>query len=267
MMGIFGSLSKLVEKGLDKVEKVVSTVYNATLAKVPGVSQVKTFVEKNPEVAVGGLAISQTGLAASTLVKGAVAAAPSLVPKTLVGKAVAVAGVGAVIKEPTATIGAVTKLPSNIANFGGNVAQFAADPSVANAAQIVKENPILSAAAGAAVVGTAVVAVAPAVSNILQREEMKKQTDIFEKQLEVAEKSLTPSVATGQIIKESSPIASTSPVTPQTQTLSSTTTKKRKRRTKKAVMPSINQVVNVAVNNSNQNRTTKKYLNREVLVI
>ena len=266
-MGIFGKLADIVEKGLGKVEKVVSTVYNATLAKVPGVPQVKSFVEKNPEIAVGGLLVSQTGLAASTLAKGTVAAAPSLVPKTLVGKAAAVAGVGAVIKEPSATIGAVTKLPSNIANFGGNVATFAANPSVANAKQIVQENPILSAAAGVAVVGGVAAAAVPTVSSILQRQEMKKQTDIFERQAEAMEKPIVPSVATGPIIKETTATQPTIPITPQTQTLTTTTTKKKKRRAKKAAMPSIRQTVNVAVNNSNQNRTTKKYLNREVLVV
>ncbi len=265
-MGLLSSISGAIEKGLGKVEKAVSTVYQATLAKIPGVSQVKSFVEKNPEVAVGGLAISATGLGAKTIAKGVVSSAPALIPSTTKGKVVgAVAGLataGAIAKAPQATISAIAKTPGAIANFGGNVAKFASSPSVETAKQIVTENPVISAGVGLVAGAGIVKAVAPAIATARQTEAIQEQTEV----LKETARSKETGVSVTPLVPQQ--IAPTSPVTPQTQTLASTTPKKRKRRAKKAPRPSIKQSVNIAIQNNNTGiRATKKYLNREVLVL
>lgn len=92
--------------------------------------------------------------------KGAAATAKALIPATtkvkVAGAAAALLATGAIVQEPLATAKAVASLPAGVVNVGGNVAQFAASPSLYTAKNIITENPLIAsglAAAGLLAVG------------------------------------------------------------------------------------------------------------------
>jgi len=60
---------------------------------------------------------------------------------------------GAVARRPGETLSAAASLPSSITNFGGNIADLAADPSLANLTKLGKENPILAGTSALGVLG------------------------------------------------------------------------------------------------------------------
>lgn len=267
-MGLLSSVLGGIEKGLTKVEEVVKKVYSSTLAKIPGVEKAKQFVENNPSSVIVGLgvgsAVAKVGVSASA--KLAAAAAPSvarsIIPATTKGKvitaAVALPVAGAVIKQPAATLGAVSKLPTGLVNVGGNIAELAVNPSLENVKNLVKENPVIVGAAAAVALGAGAAKLIPALAVSEQTKAIKEQTKAIEQQgISVVDKSSefysSPSV----------------PVTPQTQNIEGIkVSTRRKKRTKKAVMPSVNQKVNVIVNNKVSSvglRQNKNYLKEVVL--
>jgi len=124
---------------------------SATRLVIEGVSNVLPIVAFSPTVrntvlAGAGMALTQAGTWATEN--------PI--------KAIAVAGAGvvttnALIASPTLR-GEVLQAPSSLANLGKNIGEFAEQPSIANAIDIVKENPVLAGtiATGLAIgVGTA----------------------------------------------------------------------------------------------------------------
>lgn len=208
---------------------------------------------------------SATGAAGATIrsVGGA------LIPATTKGKVIAAVAVpvvaGAFVSQPAAVSKLIIKTPTALGNFGANVAGFAVNPTIEGAKTIIKENPVVSAVAGAAVAGAAVVAVAPAVSGYLTREEMKKQTEVFKEGLEVQKGKGGATIT--QVPAERNNIT---PALPQTQTIEGTTAPKRKkRRSSKPIMQNFSQRVSVLVNNRSSStgvRQTKNYINERLLV-
>lgn len=284
-MGLLSSIGKGIAKVLDvttvalahpiqtatAVVSKKSTVQDVVTAHFaqPLKEQIKDIVVGTAGIAatvVGGAAIG-TAAKAGTLLPAAGAAAKSLIPSTAKGKVVAAVAapivVGAVAKEPVKSVKAAISAPSELAQFGGDVATFAANPSVATAKEIIKESPVISAAVGAAVVGGAALKILPAVATARQTEAIQEQT----KAIEQATGGITVIDKSGEF--KSLPAAENNapiPQTPQTQKVSSTTVKKRARRAKKAVVPSVNQRVNVIVANRNTSTGMKNYLKREVLL-
>ena len=173
--------------------------------------------------------------------------------------------VGAIIKEPTAVAKAVAKAPSELAQFGGDVATFASNPSLETAKEVIKESPLISAAVGAIAVGGAAKAILPAIATSRQTEAIQEQTEAIKAAIPT-----TPIYSGDQGFK----ITEIKPAQPQTiaqtKTVSSDTVKKpRKRSTiKKREPTSINQRVNVIVSNRSSSigiRNTK-FIKERILV-
>lgn len=284
-MGLLSSIGKGIAKGLDVLTvSLAHPVQTATaiVSKKSTVQDVVTshFAQPLPEqikdivlgtasiaaTVVGGAAIGGAAKA-GTLAPKAISIGKALIPTTLKGKAVAAVAapivIGAVAKEPVKTISTVAKAPGELSQFGGDLATFAANPSLSSAKQIVTESPILSAATGLIVAGGAIKTLAPAIATARQTEAIQEQT----KAIEGATGAVTV-IDKSQEFK-ALPVAENNapvPQTPQTQKISSTTAKKRTRRAKKAVVPSVNQRVNVIVANRNTSTGMKNYLKREVLL-
>jgi len=213
----------------------------------------------------GGAAI-KTAAKAGTLVT----AVKTLLPTTIKGKVVAAVAapvvLGAVISQPAKVIGAVAKTPAALANIGGNIANAAANPSIANIKAIFTENPVI--AGGVVALGAIAGAktLLPAVVTARQIEATQEQTKAIA--------GATAAMGGGVSVKDYSqlstqPLAPTTPTLPQTKTTTAqgVTTKRRKKRSLKAILPNISQRVNVLVSNRNSTigiKQSKKYIRKEV---
>lgn len=217
---------------------------------------------------VGGAAIGGAAKA-GTLAPKVATAAKALIPTTTKGKVIAAVAapivVGAVAKEPVKSAQAVAKAPSELAQFGGDVATFAANPSLTTAKEIVKESPVISAVAAAGILGGAATKILPAIATTQQTKAIEQQTKAIE--------AATSNVTTGGQAIVTTPLAPQTPITPETKPLIATAgskpSTKRKKRSSKAVTQPIKQSVNVIVANrasSTGLRATKRIINREVLM-
>jgi hypothetical protein len=105
---------------------------------------------------------STIDVARATAVVGSVVAPISIVPKA--GLVVASMVLPSVVgNAPKQTLSAIEKTSSGLPNFGENVGQFIAEPSLQKAKDIITENPVISgivAGAGALAIGGAIPAVA-----------------------------------------------------------------------------------------------------------
>lgn len=213
-----------------------------------------------------GAALAGTAIAASST---ATAVASKLIPATTKGKVIAAiatpVAIGAITEKPKETTKAIISLPSNLANVGANIADLATDPTLSNAANLIKENPLI--VGGAAI--AAGVASAAVLSNTIQgsltRSQIAEQTQVLKDIQNVTTSPTTSNqIQTIPATTGSSPTA-TSPVLPQTQTITATTgssSTKRKRSSRKPQQSKITQSVRVnVVGVSSANRITKKYLN------
>lgn len=223
-----------------------------------------------------GVGAAATAAKAGTLAPKALSVAKSLIPVTTKGKIIAAVAapvaIGAFAKEPIKTAQLITKAPSELGQFGGDIASFAANPSLESAKQIIKESPVLSAAA--AVTGVAAVGsgVSSAVSNYLTRKEMKEQTEIFSEQLETMQQTTktpmpefsTLPYSTGYSLPTEKTLQTDegTPITAETTTIS---TGKRKRRARLKEKPSVRQSVRLNIVQSSraigQQISNKRYIN------
>ena len=206
-------------------------------------------------VVAGGITAVSNPQVVSTVAK-------SLVPTTIKGKIAASVAVpivtGALIQQPAKTIGAAADLPGNLAQFGGNVANFIADPSLSGAKQIFQENPLIAGGAIATALTATGLAIIPAIASIRQTEAINKQTEAltfgqnvaaaYDQNLlaEQKKKEIQSSVKTaGGGAAAAAPV----PVLPQTQVLTPTTTHHHHRKPVKQQINRISQRVNVLVGN------------------
>lgn len=282
-MGLLSSIGKGIAKGLDVLtvslahpvqtatavvskKSTVQDVVTSHFAQ-PLKEQIKDIVLGTAGIAatvVGGAAIGGAAKA-GTLAPKVVSVAKALIPATAKGKVIAAVAapvvIGAVAKEPVKSVTAAIKAPSQLAQFGGDVASFAADPSLSSAKQIVTESPLISAAAGLIVAGGIGKVAAPIISGALTREAIQEQTEALTGGgINVIDRS--GEFKAMPVAENNAPV----PQTPQTQKISSTTAKRKTRRAKKAVIPSVNQRVNVIVSNRSNSVGMKNYLKREVLL-
>ena len=304
MMGLFGSIGNVIKSAANTavgktITKALDTISGVVTNPVTAITQglgasTQKFVEAKPitnivktvtnvGVAAGAVvgigAIAEGGFAA--VAKGAQAIIPSTTKGKVIAAVAAPVVVGAVIKEPAKAAETALNAPSKLANFGGNLAEVITNPSIEGAKQLVKENPIIAGAAGVAVatgVGLGVGGLVSTISNIQNTQAVKENTKaslggsspevpiaqtVSSLPVSVVDKSgefKTPPAATG--------IAQLTPVTPQTQKISSGVSKKRYKPRKQAKMQPISQKVNVIVSNrsvSTGTRINAKYINREVL--
>lgn len=282
-MGLLSSIGKAVSTALDYISApLAKPVTTLTKGISAGAAEVKAQRETGLTVTQGlkqiGVIAGTTAVAAGAVLAAAPAAstgaagaavrsavvstAKAAVPTTTKGKIVAAVAapvvIGAVVREPAAAAKVVAQAPSQLAQFGGDVAQFATNPSVETAKQIIKESPIISTAAGIAIAGATAAAILPAVSSARQTAAIKEQTEVIkETGVQVVDKSQ------GYFDK---PAANDNPIPqlPQTKEVSSGTTATRKKRKSKPKQPQIiSQRVNIAIANRNNsgNTSTKRYLN------
>jgi len=70
----------------------------------------------------------------------------------------------------------LTNLPSSLSNFGSNLGQFYDNPSLKSAADIVKENPLISAATAAGIIGTVGVGAAGLIASAANTAALRSKT-------------------------------------------------------------------------------------------
>jgi len=261
-----GILTKIVKSKFGKVMDTAAAIYSNPIKAIKTIGKETTLKELTAEAKSKPLStqITKTVLstagyasvalgAASVATKGIAASAASLIPSTLKGKVIAAAAapivLGAVIKEPSKTLGAVASAPSELAEFGGDVATFAASPSIETAKEIIKESPIISAGLGILGVAAVGAAAANVVGGVLTREEMKKQTAAFEKQAELMGSS-------------SVGVSGETAILPERTTI--TTGKKQYKRHTAKKTPSVRQSVRVNIINKPSNTGIKVYNKRYI---
>ena len=269
-MGLLSSILQTGENILTSIGGAVGKVYENTLAKVPFIPEAKSFVEKNPEIVAvpltAGLAVGATATKAAA--SKVVTSIPSLLPTTTKGKIVAAAAtpvvIGATISQPSKVAQAVVDTPKGLFNVGGNLGNLVAEPSIKNVKTLVTENPVIVGGAIAAAAAVGAKGIIPAIATARQTEAIQEQTKAIQ--------SVSPPGLLVESTKEKDiltlpPATNITPIpqTPQTKTISPTTTRRKKRKSVKTLPQNITQKVNVLVNNDNR-RATKNYINREVLI-
>jgi hypothetical protein len=211
--------------------------------------------------------VVNTGIAAGAVLTAGTSvgrtAVIALLPKTPLGVVAAVpaalVGGSFIFNEPETAKDLAIDTTTGLINVGKNLGELVKEPTLENFKELVTDNPVLIGGAALAIGGAAAIAGAGIVSNILNREAVKENTEAI---LNSNNNNL-PLTQT----KKVDALAPILPITPQTQTLTKTTTTKRK---KKKINPPMNisQKVNVMVNNKNSSvgiRVPQKYLNRQAL--
>lgn len=285
-MGLLNKVKSGITKTLDTLTVAVAHPIATTAAVVSKKSTVNDVINKHfaqsTKEQVKDIVVGTAGLAAATITAGtttgriaALKAAKSVVPKSTTGKIVAAvavpAAVGAVVRQPEAVTKAVVNAPVELGKFGGDVADFAANPSISSAKQIVTESPVISTALAAGAVIAAGKTAAPVIGGLIQKEAVEEQTKALEKAIETPLPTQSPSLTnTGTTTAPA--VAPQTPLTPQTKpliaTAGSSTSTRKKRRSKRPSSPSVRQSVNIVVSNrasSTGIRSTKRLINKEVL--
>jgi len=232
-MGLLSKIGNSLVKALDTVSGVVT---NPVTAITKGVAaSTKAYNEAKPITNIVKT-VTNVGLAAGAVVgvgalfEGGTAAlgkaVQAVIPSTAKGKVIAAVtapiAVGVIATQPAKSAEAILNAPSSLANFGSNVGNLIKDPSLSNATNIVKENPVISAAVGTAVAvgaGLGIGGLVSTVSNIQNTKAVKENTAAtLGGATESSVISALP-VESGKSTTSSPPLA----VTPQTQTLTATT--------------------------------------------
>jgi hypothetical protein len=211
-------------------------------------------------VALGGALIAEAGPAT---------VAKALIPTTTKGKiiaavAVPIVGLG-ILKNPEGAIATAGNVVSSTANFIGNASDVVANPSIAGVVTTVKENPIVSAAAAIGVAGLISGGVGLAANTLAT---YTNSTATRANTASAADTSLPVATSTGAASYPQDAVNYSTPV-PQGVTGMTATSTTQRRKTRKKTSPqalhqTISQRVNVEVN---QNRVTKKYLNRIAVTV
>jgi hypothetical protein len=277
-MGLLSSIKKAVTKvaigaadvALNKVPAVFSHPITA-ITKGVGAAETKLYGTREAptslksqatDVIKAGAAYGVAAVAGLTSVGRAVVA--KVIPTTTKGKVIAAAAVPvaatAIINKPSL----IVEAPSKILNFQSNVGEFIAEPSIQKAKDIATENPLITAAVGGAAAVAVGKTILPAIATYRQTEAIQEQTEA----IQAATSGGITVIDKSQPIPISS-IAPQTPVMPQTQTISAggtSTSKRRKRRASKPAIASVNQKVNVIVNNrsSSVGIQNKRYLKEAV---
>lgn len=253
--------------GIGKIVKGAVNIYKTSQANI------KTFSTQNKVVAltfpdIGKSAVSKVVPVAKNVLSVVGKVAKALIPSSTKGKIIAGVSapivIGALSREPKAVIQKVAKAPSELAQFGGDIASFAVNPSLQTGKQIISESPILSVGAGLLGAGGIIKTIAPAIGGYLQKEAIQEQTEVLKDigGYNVIDKS--PQFTTQPV---NSGVAS--PVMPQVKEVSQGIPRTRKKKRKVQVPSSINQNVNVVVQNRNNNvglKLNKTFIKNEALI-
>lgn len=237
-------------------DKVVANVSNPVL---------KTALETVANHPYVSAAVVSAPIVAIKNPTAATTAVSSIIPKSVTGKVALAAAVpvatGALINQPAKTVSAAVAAPSALSNFGGNLANLVAEPSISNLKTLVTENPLISAGLATAA-GVAAVKTATSVANIVTTERNTKAIEdsmANPNQITVVDKtaSSVPVMNSGVVY----------PITPQTKSIGAAVPRTgKKRRTIKSPQ-NISQKVNVIVSNKSSSTgiSSKKYIKESVL--
>jgi hypothetical protein len=245
-MSLFSFVKDLV---LDPV-KTASSIVSAGTSPT---SKLQPFIKAAPTIdkaikAVGAGIIAAPFVAPVVASPAGQAVIKSLIPKSIAGKAAAIVAApviyGAVRNQPAAVAKAAIKAPSSLANFGGNVANLAANPSAEQAKKVFQDNPIVTSLVGVgalAAVGGGVGLAANTAATFLNSQATKQNTL-------AATGGLLDSIPTGTITTENaaalpSVSAATSEIA-QPQGRATTTTGTKRRKVKKTISQAAVRVTN-----------------------
>lgn len=259
-MGIFDSITKGVKQLGSDVAGGLNLLSSAFVKPVDTISSLAKFaVNPNKENAQSIInvvnqskamplsssisrTVATTGVAAAAIVSAPIVAPTAAKAvsnfvtnnpgKTAIAITAAVPVTAALIQSPKARE-AVVSAPSSLANFGSNVGQLIENPSISNATNIFKENPIVASTivAGAAIATGA--ASAGVISTLLNTKAVKENTAAMGPQLissnvPVTMTSLSPSESKNAAV----PVTATVPSGTLTASSSGASTKKKKKKKK-----------------------------------
>lgn len=283
-MGLLSSIGGALKSGLESFETIVQHPIQSikTIGNGAAFNELSQKTNSAPlGQQIGNILLSTGTAAAATVAVGAVAGsatataiasrAATLVPATTKGKiaaaVIAPIAVGAIANNPIKAASAVANTATGLVNFGGNAAELAANPTLENAKTLVKENPVITALAGAgaiAAIGGGVGLAANTVATYMNSKATKENTasTLGSGDAPVA----TDGSQLGSLVPEKTLSTSENkPVTSETTTISSGTVRRRKRKSMRSVP--VVQKVNVVVQNRNSavGQQAKKYIKRELL--
>lgn len=155
------------------------------------------------------------------------------------------------------------KAPVQTLDFSADIGKLLSNPSFSGITQLIQEHPVASSVLGAGAVVAVGKSAIPAVSAILTREEMQKQTAAFERQAAAAEANLMQPLGVAPIqtptaTQDSTMQTNTEPI--KTAETTSLKTKKRKR-SKIKKSEGVKQSVRINIVNTGIKVQSKRYLN------
>jgi len=268
------TLSAVYTHPIKTISAIVSptkTVAKDVVAPYVAQPTAKRITETLTTAAGYATAVIGVGAVAGAAKAGTLASsAAKLIPATTKGKvAAAVAApiaIGIVANQPIKSLEAVTGAPSALANFGGNVANVAADPSIAGILKTVKENPFIvgTLAAGGTIIGLKTII--PAISSARTTAAIKEQTEVIKEAAASEKTAVMPTEKdTGLLPEKTLPTSEEKPLMQETTTI--TTGRKRHRRATIKEKPSVRQSIKILVQNRATstgmriNRTSERYIN------
>jgi len=256
--GVLAGEAKVKEQGaIVSSVRSVATVGAVAAAVVGGGAAVGSTVAKN--------IISKAVPIVASTVKAAI-------PKSVAGKAAAALVVPVVataaIKNPSGAVNTVGKILDAQVDAGALIA----DPSLSKAEEYLKEHPGASVAVGVgalAAVGGGLGLAANTVATYLNSKATNENTNATDPEAPSASLPTDTTTTKTRTVAQETPATSNLapssqlPVTPQTQTITNSPSRKRSSR-RKAIQPRVTQRVNVIVSNKSVGTTTKNYIRRGI---
>lgn len=274
-MGLLSAITKVAKTAVNVVAGgIINFVKNPSLKNAPAaafdvattvipVGKVAKPIASVAKTPVAKSLISSAVKATSSVVKKASSVVKAIIPTTTKGKITA--GIitpivaGAVIGQPKETLSTAINAPKELFNFGGDVANFAVNPSIANAKEVIAESPLISSAVALTGAGLLTRGLGGLTTAVIAKEVIGDNQIPVGASPETAQQS-------GFLVTDKSDLINTisapSPVTPQTNNLNTSSQNRRTSKRRKKVSPlSVNQRVNVIVSQ----RQNERYLNKIVV--
>jgi len=284
-MGLFDALKNVYATGVTTVANVITSGVEKITGKTYGRTSSEEFLSTKTGQVLSTAAAGTAIVGAVAAVGSAVSAAggvraaaskvlTSVIPTTTKGKIIAAVAtpviVGAVTREPEKTLSTAINAPKELSQFGGDVATFAASPSIDTARAVITESPIISSAVAVAAAGAVGSVVAPVVGGYLQRETIQEQTKTLEKAISTAQP--IPESGIIKVPPQSEQLQKEQPLgdggsAPLPETTIINAPKKRYKRRQKQKTPSVRQSVKININNRpvGLKIENKRYLNELII--
>lgn len=254
-MGLFDVITNAFKKGsgLDKfLDSAISVAKKAV------------GIETGIAAGVGAVALS-----APALVVGGVAVGTTILSSTLLSSK----------KSAIAVVNAIIKTPSALANVGENIGAIIENPSIETVTNTFKENPVIVGGLTAAAALTVGKGLTSTVATILNTKAEKENTAAMDTNTSAAleatpaiSQAAAPAIQTGSSMEtlqnptqtslpKEAAIGNTTAGIPLTQPTSTITTgKKRYKKRKVKLSPSIHNNINIAIQNKAIGSQMRKYI-------